>query len=84
MYKKSDSLIMKPDEFSSKNSAEMSFSGDEMKQDDSGCGNNRVMVVVNRSFEAKGALQWALSHAIQSQDTIVLLLVINPCKQGLI
>nr|GMC56381.1 dirigent protein 22-like [Ipomoea batatas] len=40
------------------------------------------MVVVNRSFEAKGALQWALSHAVQSQDTVVLLRVTNPCKQG--
>ncbi|XP_019153097.1 PREDICTED: uncharacterized protein LOC109149651 [Ipomoea nil] len=86
-HKKSgDLMIMKPDEkseFSSKNSAEMSFNGDEMKQEESGYGGNRVMVVVNRSFEAKGALQWALSHAVQSQDTVVLLrIVTNPCKQG--
>ncbi|XP_031118417.1 uncharacterized protein LOC116022014 isoform X2 [Ipomoea triloba] len=81
--KKSGNLIMKPadekSEFSSKNSEEMSFNGDEMKQGESGYGGNRVMVVVNRSFEAKGALQWALSHAVQSQDTVVLLRVTNPC-----
>ncbi|XP_030455356.1 uncharacterized protein LOC115676544 [Syzygium oleosum] len=43
-----------------------------------GCG-NRVMVVVDSSLEAKGALEWALSHTIQSQDdTIVLLCVAKP------
>lgn len=34
---------------------------------------NRVMVVVDSSPEAKGALEWALSHTVQSQDTIILL-----------
>lgn len=33
---------------------------------------NKVMVVVDSSFEAKGALEWALSHAVQTQDTVVL------------
>lgn len=46
------------------------------------CGNNRVMVVVDSSFEAKGALQWALSHTVQNQDTIILLHVSKPSKQG--
>ncbi|KAL3617850.1 hypothetical protein CASFOL_038171 [Castilleja foliolosa] len=34
---------------------------------------NRVMVVVDSSPEAKAALEWALSHTLQSQDTIILL-----------
>ncbi|GFP83264.1 hypothetical protein PHJA_000469800 [Phtheirospermum japonicum] len=34
---------------------------------------DRVMVVVDSSPEAKGALEWALSHTVQSQDTIILL-----------
>lgn len=41
----------------------------------------RVMIVVDSSVEAEGALQWALSHAIQSHDTIVLLHVIKPTQQ---
>ncbi|KAJ7943308.1 putative Adenine nucleotide alpha hydrolases-like superfamily protein [Quillaja saponaria] len=38
----------------------------------------RIMVVVDSSFEAKGALQWALTHTVQSQDTLILLHVIKP------
>ncbi|RZC70294.1 hypothetical protein C5167_035393 [Papaver somniferum] len=38
----------------------------------------RVMIVVDSSLEAKGAIQWALSHTIQNQDTIVLLYVTKP------
>ncbi|XP_065879518.1 uncharacterized protein [Euphorbia lathyris] len=38
---------------------------------------NKVMVVVDSTIQAKGALDWALSHTIQSQDTIVLLYVTN-------
>ncbi|GFP90669.1 hypothetical protein PHJA_001211000 [Phtheirospermum japonicum] len=36
-------------------------------------GNNRVMVVIDSNSEAKGALEWALSHTVQSQDTLILL-----------
>ncbi|XP_075479705.1 uncharacterized protein LOC142520559 [Primulina tabacum] len=36
------------------------------------CG-NRVMVVVDSSPEARGALDWVLSHTVQSQDKIILL-----------
>ena len=42
----------------------------------------RVMVVVESRVEAKGALQWALSHTIQRQDTVVLLHVAKPSKYG--
>ncbi|KAF8408242.1 hypothetical protein HHK36_007389 [Tetracentron sinense] len=42
----------------------------------------RIMIVVDSSLEAKGALQWALTHTIQSQDTIILLFVTKPSKQG--
>lgn len=47
------------------------------------CG-NRVMVVVDSSIEAKAALHWALSHTIQSQDTVILLHVVTrPSVQGI-
>ncbi|KAH6799134.1 hypothetical protein C2S51_035618 [Perilla frutescens var. frutescens] len=39
---------------------------------ESECG-NRVMVVVDSNHEAKGALEWALSHTVQNRDTIILL-----------
>lgn len=38
-------------------------------------GGNKIMVVVVSSMESKGALQWALSHAVQAQDTVLLLLL---------
>lgn len=34
---------------------------------------NRVMIVVDSSPETRVALEWALSHTVQSHDTIVLL-----------
>ncbi|GMI95224.1 hypothetical protein like AT5G17390 [Hibiscus trionum] len=46
-------------------------------------GGNKVMVVVDSSMEAKGALDWALSHTIQAEDTIVLLHVAKPRKREL-
>lgn len=54
-------------------------SGRDKKGDESG---NKVMVVVDSSFEAKGALDWALSHTIQSQDTVVLVHVTRPLGEG--
>lgn len=42
----------------------------------------RIMIVVDSSIEAKGALQWALSHTVQCHDTLVLLHVTKPSKQG--
>ncbi|TYH09235.1 hypothetical protein ES288_A07G078600v1 [Gossypium darwinii] len=45
-----------------------------------GCG-NKVMVVVESTLEAKGALDWALSHTIQTEDTIILLHVAKPRKR---
>lgn len=43
----------------------------------------RIMIVVDSSIEAKGALQWALSHTVQSQDIMILLHVTKPGQQGL-
>lgn len=43
----------------------------------------KIMIVVDSSFEAKGALQWALSHTVQSQDKLVLLHVTKSSKQGI-
>lgn len=43
----------------------------------------RVMVAVDSSKEAKSALLWALSHAVQSNDSLALLKVSKPAsKQG--
>ncbi|GFY85664.1 adenine nucleotide alpha hydrolases-like superfamily protein [Actinidia rufa] len=68
----------------SNNSIEMNFSGEMLKpESESGLeSGKRVMVVVESSVEAKGALQWALSHTVQSQDTVVLLHVAKPSKYG--
>lgn len=45
----------------------------------------KIMIVVDSSLEAKSAVQWALTHTVQNQDTIVLLHVIKPSnKQGAI
>ncbi|MCL7050107.1 hypothetical protein MKW94_010309 [Papaver nudicaule] len=38
----------------------------------------RVMIFVDSSLEAKVAIQWALSHTIQNQDTVILLYVTKP------
>ncbi|KAJ4973985.1 hypothetical protein NE237_007159 [Protea cynaroides] len=40
----------------------------------------KIMIVVDSSLEAKAAVQWALTHTVQSQDTILLLHVIKPSK----
>ncbi|XP_059645058.1 universal stress protein PHOS32 [Cornus florida] len=42
----------------------------------------KIMVVMDSSLEAKGALQWALTHTVQSQDIVILLHVTKPSKQG--
>ncbi|KAK9266769.1 hypothetical protein L1049_012657 [Liquidambar formosana] len=42
----------------------------------------KLMIVVDSSLEAKGALQWALSHTVQSQDIVILLYVTKTSKQG--
>ncbi|CAN6323347.1 unnamed protein product [Urochloa humidicola] len=41
-------------------------------------GGRRVMVLADGRAEAAGALQWALSQAVRSNDTIVLLTVVKP------
>lgn len=50
---------------------------------DNACG-NKVMVVVDSSSESKGALQWALDHTVQNQDTMILLYVATATKLGII
>lgn len=85
LYKKALDSIKSDDsksEFSSKNSIEMNYNTDESKIDSENGINNRVMVVVDTSPEAKSALQWALTHTVQCHDTIVLLSVVNSSQQG--
>lgn len=59
-----------------------SVSGDENFSSKKGLSENgnRVMVVVDWSDEAKGALEWTLSHALQSHGTIVLVHVLKSFK----
>lgn len=40
------------------------------------------MVVVGSSLDGRGALEWALSHAVGSQDTVVLLQVVKSFNKG--
>lgn len=44
----------------------------------------KIMILVDSSLEAKNALQWALTHTVQSHDLLVLLYVTKPSssKQG--
>ncbi|KAJ1388549.1 UspA [Sesbania bispinosa] len=65
------------------NRTEFSSNGDQEKIDNKGGETgNKVMVVVDPSFEAKGALEWALSHTVQSQDTVVLVHVARPNRES--
>ncbi|KAK7407447.1 hypothetical protein VNO78_09384 [Psophocarpus tetragonolobus] len=41
----------------------------------------KIMIVVDSSLEAKAAVQWALTHTVQNQDTIVLLHVMKPSNK---
>ncbi|OWM65209.1 uncharacterized protein LOC116215039 [Punica granatum] len=53
--------------------------GDEAEDGGPAYSGNRVMVVVDSSLDSEGALEWALTHTVQShQDCIVLLHVIKP------
>ncbi|CAL9152331.1 unnamed protein product [Musa hybrid cultivar] len=42
----------------------------------------RIMIVVDSSPESKTALRWALSHSVQSNDSIILVDVVRPPKHG--
>jgi Universal stress protein family len=42
----------------------------------------KIMVVAHSKQEGKAALQWCLSHAMQKNDTLVLLHVVKPYKLG--
>ncbi|CAM0875397.1 unnamed protein product [Alopecurus aequalis] len=44
-------------------------------------GGRRVMVVADGRAEAVGALEWALSQAVRSNDDVVLLAVVKPAPQ---
>ncbi|XP_022137570.1 uncharacterized protein LOC111008987 [Momordica charantia] len=69
--KKNELLRSGEEELSSNSSKSVSENG------------NRVMVVVDWSIEAQGALQWTLSHALHTHDTILLLHVLKTSnKQG--
>ncbi|KAL9239448.1 hypothetical protein vseg_013770 [Gypsophila vaccaria] len=52
-------------------------SSDENSEKSESRDGNRIVVVVDGTQESKGALQWALSHTVQKEDTIVLLHIAN-------
>ncbi|KAJ6868733.1 hypothetical protein NC651_033727 [Populus alba x Populus x berolinensis] len=81
---RSPSLGSKPTSSSSEGDSKMEFlgSGKESLCGDGFGNGNKVMVVVDTSREAMGALEWALSHTVQNQDTIVLLYVSKSSIQG--
>lgn len=76
---RSSSYSIKTDQFLSNSSDDF---GEEIRVKNGDEMGNKIMVVVDSSLEAKGALEWALSHTVRTQDTIVLLHVAQPCKQG--
>ncbi|KAL0719246.1 hypothetical protein Bca4012_068570 [Brassica carinata] len=41
-------------------------------------GGNRVMVVVDKALASTGALEWAITHTLQPQDTLFLLYFAQP------
>lgn len=74
----------KPDSVSVKTGQKKADDFEAKKCDDNktlGIG-RKIMIVVDSSFEAEGALQWALSHTVQNQDKILLLHVTKPSKRG--
>lgn len=68
------------------NKTENSCSACEEKSDDGvkpeSVIGRKIMIVVDSSLEAKGAVQWALTHTVQNQDIIILLHVMKALKQG--
>ncbi|KAL6177974.1 hypothetical protein ACLB2K_049495 [Fragaria x ananassa] len=76
---RSSSYSIKTDQFLSNSSDDF---GEEIRVKNGDEMGNKIMVVVDSSLEAKGALEWALSHTVRTQDSIVLLHVAQPCKQG--
>ncbi|GAB2276699.1 hypothetical protein Dimus_011415 [Dionaea muscipula] len=62
---------------------EMPRAGDGDGQNSDTQNGNRIMILIDSSQEAKGALQWALSHAVQKEDTVILLHIAKPSKRGL-
>ncbi|CAN4122031.1 unnamed protein product [Withania somnifera] len=53
------------------------FSGDDVAKQTLVIG-RKIMIFVDSSLEAKNALQWALTHSVQSHDLLVLLYVTKP------
>ncbi|ERN17818.1 universal stress protein PHOS32 [Amborella trichopoda] len=68
-------------DFQAQNGDLKAKNGDSKEKTEVGFGRT-IMIVVDSSPEAKGALQWALSHSVQSDDTLILLHVLKPSKQG--
>ena len=79
---RSPNLRRKPSSKSGDNDLKLEFLGNGAMENLGGENGNKVMVVVDSSLEAKGALEWALSHTVQSRDAIVLLYVNNTSKKG--
>lgn len=71
----------KPISLTEHESSSNADSGHDEKQSTMAIG-RRIMIVVDSSQEAKTALLWALTHAVQNNDTVVLFDVAKPSKHG--
>ncbi|CAN4124621.1 unnamed protein product [Withania somnifera] len=59
---------------------EEKVSGDDVAKQTSVIG-RKIMILVDSSLEAKNALQWALTHTVQSHDLLLLLYVTKPSSK---
>ncbi|CAM8945552.1 unnamed protein product [Rhodiola kirilowii] len=62
---------------------EVSRNGSQKKKVASFLG-RKIMIVVDSSLEAKGALQWAFTHTVQNTDLVTLLHVVTSSKPSYI
>ncbi|KAL5748996.1 hypothetical protein ACOSQ2_026293 [Xanthoceras sorbifolium] len=60
----------------------LSTSTEEIDYGEGSSGNKVMVVVDDLSLDAKGPLEWALSHAVQNHDNIFLLYVAKSSKLG--
>ncbi|XP_010420453.1 PREDICTED: probable serine/threonine-protein kinase kinX [Camelina sativa] len=54
----------------------------EAVEEEEGEGGNRVMVVVDKALASTGALEWAITHTLQPQDTLFLLYFAKPFRKS--
>ncbi|CAN8300284.1 unnamed protein product [Cochlearia groenlandica] len=79
------SIRYKPDSSSIERDQRIEFlpeNGDDSGSEAVVEGGNRVMVVVDKALASTGALEWAITHTLQPQDTLFLLYFAKPFRKG--